>query len=126
MAIHDVGSRLRTSPDDYEEDLDEFHILNDEKLPDGIWQETDEFFSGRKHKRLLILRSLLFRFRREAYRCEEPSGCDHHSDACIPFQGYKRQGSYRPEVPPLNTLFDGSNYSSRFWLDSWELTGRSS
>jgi hypothetical protein len=27
---------------------DEFHILNEEKLPDGTWQETDEFFCRRK------------------------------------------------------------------------------
>jgi hypothetical protein len=27
---------------------DEFHILNEEKLPDGSWRETDEFFCRRK------------------------------------------------------------------------------
>ena len=27
---------------------DEFHILNEEKLPDGTWHETDEFFCRRK------------------------------------------------------------------------------
>jgi len=26
----------------------EFHILNEEKLPDGSWRETDEFFCRRK------------------------------------------------------------------------------
>ena len=28
--------------------LDEFHILNEEKLADGTWRETDEFFCRRK------------------------------------------------------------------------------
>jgi hypothetical protein len=28
--------------------LDEFHILNEEKLPDGSWRETDEYFCRRK------------------------------------------------------------------------------
>jgi hypothetical protein len=27
---------------------DEFHILNEEKLPDATWRETDEFFCRRK------------------------------------------------------------------------------
>jgi hypothetical protein len=27
---------------------DEFHILNEEKLPDENWRETDEFFCRRK------------------------------------------------------------------------------
>ena len=27
---------------------DEFHMLNEEKLPDGRWRETDEFFCRRK------------------------------------------------------------------------------
>jgi hypothetical protein len=27
---------------------DEFHILNEEMLPDGRWRETDEFFGRRK------------------------------------------------------------------------------
>jgi hypothetical protein len=30
---------------------DEFHILNEEKLPDGTWRETDEFFCRRKSTR---------------------------------------------------------------------------
>jgi hypothetical protein len=28
--------------------LDEFHILNEEKLADGSWREADEFFCRRK------------------------------------------------------------------------------
>ena len=27
---------------------DEFHILNEEKLPDGTWRDADDFFCRRK------------------------------------------------------------------------------